>query len=182
MSKRITSQCIYILKHLSIYTLSFTSLTMLYYQNWNSHFKKQVQWSVSPPPPQNQCQCLDKIVSLSHMRDVTTYLTYVMQLDIPQSGSACFITFINHGSQFRSTRHFPKIFDRYFIFHLFISSKTPQKALLAACFRFLFCLAYYSSLKIGATCSCETSDDFQQTTRRNIPESRISHSEFLPCL
>jgi hypothetical protein len=30
--------------------------------------------------------------------------------------------------------------------------------------------AYSSALKMGATCSSETSVDFQQTTRRCIPE------------
>jgi hypothetical protein len=43
------------------------------------------------------------------------------------------------------------------------------------------CSAYYSStLKMETTCSSETSVDFQQTTRRYIPEARTRH--FLTCL
>jgi hypothetical protein len=33
-------------------------------------------------------------------------------------------------------------------------------------------LAYSSTLKMEATCSSETSEDFQRTTRRYIPEDR----------
>jgi hypothetical protein len=40
------------------------------------------------------------------------------------------------------------------------------------CFMLVSCLAYSSIVKMEATCSSETSDDFQQTTRRSIPEDR----------
>jgi hypothetical protein len=33
-----------------------------------------------------------------------------------------------------------------------------------------YCLAYPSTMNIEATCSSETSDDFNRTTRRYIPE------------
>jgi hypothetical protein len=36
------------------------------------------------------------------------------------------------------------------------------------------CLVYSSTLKMEATCSIETSVDFQRTARRYIPEDRIS--------
>jgi hypothetical protein len=42
----------------------------------------------------------------------------------------------------------------------------------AACFMLDSCLAYSSTLKMKETCSSETSVDFQQTTRRYIPEDR----------
>jgi hypothetical protein len=49
---------------------------------------------------------------------------------------------------------------------------TNKQALLATCFTLASCLAYSSTLKIEATCSSETSVDFQWTTRRYIPENR----------
>jgi hypothetical protein len=39
-------------------------------------------------------------------------------------------------------------------------------------FTLVSCLAYYSKLKIEATCSSKTSVDFQWTTRRYIPKNR----------
>jgi hypothetical protein len=47
-----------------------------------------------------------------------------------------------------------------------------SRALLATCFMLVSCLAYSSILKMEATCSPETSVDFQQTTLRYIPEYR----------
>jgi hypothetical protein len=38
------------------------------------------------------------------------------------------------------------------------------------------CLAYASNLKIEATCSSETSVDFERTTRRYIPEDKTLHN------
>jgi hypothetical protein len=38
------------------------------------------------------------------------------------------------------------------------------------------CLAYSLRLKMEATCSSETSNDFQRTTRRYIPEDRTLHN------
>jgi hypothetical protein len=49
-------------------------------------------------------------------------------------------------------------------------------ALLAACFTLVSCLGYYSTMKMEATCSSETSVDFQPTTRRYIPEDRTLHN------
>jgi hypothetical protein len=37
-------------------------------------------------------------------------------------------------------------------------------------------LAYSSTLKMEATCSCETSVDFQRTTLRYIPEDRTLYN------
>jgi hypothetical protein len=45
-------------------------------------------------------------------------------------------------------------------------------ALLATCSMLDSCMAYSSNLKMEATCSFETSVDFQWTTRRYIPEDR----------
>jgi hypothetical protein len=42
--------------------------------------------------------------------------------------------------------------------------------LLVTCFTLVSCLAYFSILKMEATCSSETSFYFQRTTRRCIPE------------
>jgi hypothetical protein len=43
-------------------------------------------------------------------------------------------------------------------------------------FTLVFCLAYSSTLKMEATCSSETSVDFQRTTRRYIPEDKTLHN------
>jgi hypothetical protein len=62
--------------------------------------------------------------------------------------------------------HFPSVFYivRYF---------GKSIAVLATRFKMISCLAYFSTLKMEATCSCETSVNFQRTTRRYIPENFI---------
>jgi hypothetical protein len=45
--------------------------------------------------------------------------------------------------------------------------------MLAACFTQVYCLVYFSILKMEATCSTETSIDLQRTTRRYITEEKI---------
>jgi hypothetical protein len=45
--------------------------------------------------------------------------------------------------------------------------------LLDTCFMLVSCLAYSSTLKMEATCSSETSVDFQRTTVRCIPEDKL---------
>jgi hypothetical protein len=45
-------------------------------------------------------------------------------------------------------------------------------ALFATCFTVASCLTYSSILKMEATCSSETSVDFQLTTRRSVPEDK----------
>jgi hypothetical protein len=45
-------------------------------------------------------------------------------------------------------------------------------ALLASCYALVSCLAYSSTLKMEATCSSETSVEFQRTIRRYTPEDR----------
>jgi hypothetical protein len=50
--------------------------------------------------------------------------------------------------------------------------KQRQKALLAACFMPVSCLAYSSTPKMEVTCSSETSVDLQQTTGHHIPADR----------
>jgi hypothetical protein len=49
-------------------------------------------------------------------------------------------------------------------------------ALLAMCFMLVSCLAYPLTPKMEVTCSCETSIDFQRTTRRCIPEDSALHN------
>jgi hypothetical protein len=48
--------------------------------------------------------------------------------------------------------------------------KHTKRFLLATCLHAGFLLAYFSTLKMEAICSSQTSVDFQQTTRRYIPE------------
>jgi hypothetical protein len=50
------------------------------------------------------------------------------------------------------------------------------QALLATCFKLVSCSAYSWTLKMEATCSSETSVDFQRTTHRYIPEHRTLHN------
>jgi hypothetical protein len=58
-----------------------------------------------------------------------------------------------------------------------MSQARNQRALFAACFTLVSCLAYTSTLKMEETCSSETSVDFQQTTLSNIPEDRTPLAE-----
>jgi hypothetical protein len=44
------------------------------------------------------------------------------------------------------------------------------------CFMLVSCLAYFSTLNMEASCSSETSVDFQLTKRRYIPENRTLHN------
>jgi hypothetical protein len=46
----------------------------------------------------------------------------------------------------------------------------PPPSLLAICFMLACCSAYFSTLKMEAICSSETSDDSQRATWRYIPE------------
>jgi hypothetical protein len=50
------------------------------------------------------------------------------------------------------------------------------KLCLPPAFTLFSCSAYSSILKIEATCSDETSVDFQRTARRYIPENRTVHN------
>jgi hypothetical protein len=43
-------------------------------------------------------------------------------------------------------------------------------------FALVFCLTYSSNLKLEATCSSESSVDFQRTARHYIPEDRPLHN------
>jgi hypothetical protein len=47
-------------------------------------------------------------------------------------------------------------------------------------FKLVSCLAYFSNLKTEATCSSETSNDFQRTTRCYIPEDITLNFSFIP--
>jgi hypothetical protein len=43
------------------------------------------------------------------------------------------------------------------------------------CFKLVSCLAYFTYMKMKATCSSEKLVDFQRTIHRYIPEDRILH-------
>jgi hypothetical protein len=51
-------------------------------------------------------------------------------------------------------------------------------ALIASSFILVFWLAYSYTLKMEATCSSETSVDFQQNTRRYTSEGKIIHNHY----
>jgi hypothetical protein len=51
-----------------------------------------------------------------------------------------------------------------------------KPALLATCFTLVPCLVYSSTPMIEATCSSETSDDFQRPAKRYIPEDTTVHN------
>jgi hypothetical protein len=56
-----------------------------------------------------------------------------------------------------------------------LKSKKPGWSMRQAqvsCFTLVSYVVYFSTLKMEATCSSETSSDFQRTTRRSIPEDR----------
>jgi hypothetical protein len=55
-------------------------------------------------------------------------------------------------------------------YRLHLRGRRISQTLLAICFVLVSCLAYSSALKNEATCSSETSDDFQRTTYGFIPE------------
>jgi hypothetical protein len=50
-----------------------------------------------------------------------------------------------------------------------ITPYSPLKALLVTRFMLIFCLGYSSTLKMEASCSSETSVNFQWTARHYIP-------------
>jgi hypothetical protein len=54
----------------------------------------------------------------------------------------------------------------------YIFRRITPCSLLATCFTLVSCLAYSSTMKMEATCSSETSVDFQRTTRHYIPEDK----------
>jgi hypothetical protein len=51
-----------------------------------------------------------------------------------------------------------------------------SQAMHDACFMLVCCLDYSSTLKTEATCSSETSVDFQWTKRRYIPDDTSLHN------
>jgi hypothetical protein len=55
-------------------------------------------------------------------------------------------------------------------------SELKIKPRLPRAFRLHSCLVYSSTIKMEASCSSETSVDFQQTTRRYISEDRTLHN------
>jgi hypothetical protein len=61
-------------------------------------------------------------------------------------------------------------------FHTKLHKTSPKIVLLATRFMYISSLVYYLTPKMEATCSSKTSANFQQTTRRCIPEDRILHS------
>jgi hypothetical protein len=50
-----------------------------------------------------------------------------------------------------------------------------SRDLLVICLMLVFCLAYFSTLRMEMTCSSETSIDFQRTTLHYVPEDRALH-------
>jgi hypothetical protein len=54
--------------------------------------------------------------------------------------------------------------------------QAASRAQLAACFMPVSCMAYASTLKMGATCSSETLVDFHWTTQCYIPEDMTLHN------
>jgi hypothetical protein len=54
--------------------------------------------------------------------------------------------------------------------------KKPAELCLPPAFTLVSCSAYFLTLKMEATCSSETSVDFQRTTRRFIPDDTTPHN------
>jgi hypothetical protein len=61
-------------------------------------------------------------------------------------------------------------------FRLYLQGRRIGRALLAACFMMVSCLAYSLVLKMEAIYPSETSDDFQRTTWRYIPDDINFHN------
>jgi hypothetical protein len=57
-------------------------------------------------------------------------------------------------------------------------SQARNQLCLPSTFTLVSCLAYFSTLKMEATCSSATSVDFQRTARRYIPEDRTLSNHF----
>jgi hypothetical protein len=61
-------------------------------------------------------------------------------------------------------------FREMYRFHL------QGRTLLSTCFTLVSCLAYFSTLKMEAKCSSETSVDFKRITRCCTPENKTPHN------
>jgi hypothetical protein len=57
-----------------------------------------------------------------------------------------------------------------------VATDSKHSPMPATCFMLVYSLAYHSALQIEATCSSETSVNFQRTTRRYIPEGRTLYN------
>jgi hypothetical protein len=66
-------------------------------------------------------------------------------------------------------------FERQLKFRRDMSPAAWSRARIATCFMLLSGFAYFSTLKMVATCPSETSVDFQRNTRCYIPENRTLH-------
>jgi hypothetical protein len=71
---------------------------------------------------------------------------------------------------------FYRRFEKSCHLHLHGRSISQERNKLATCFSLVSCLVNSSNLEIEATCSSETSADFQLTTWRYIPEHEILHN------
>jgi hypothetical protein len=81
---------------------------------------------------------------------------------------------IIHISEYSATRWVQISAPR--LFAVFSQSLMQNRSSLPA-FTLVSYLAYLTTLKMEATCSSEISVDFQQTTRRYIPEARTLHND-----
>jgi hypothetical protein len=60
----------------------------------------------------------------------------------------------------------------------YVGFEALKAVVMKSCSAFILVsfLVYFSKMKMEATCSSETSVDFQRTTRRYIPEDRTLHT------
>jgi hypothetical protein len=72
----------------------------------------------------------------------------------------------NWGSILGRGKRFPEVF------YLLGYDDVYSIGLLATCFKFISCLAYYSTMKMEVVCPSETTVDFRRSTQRYIPEDR----------
>jgi hypothetical protein len=76
-------------------------------------------------------------------------------------------------TQLKVNRRFGRTFRLNFRDGKISKAANQREVLLSTCFTMVSCLAYFSTLEMDATCSSETSVDFQRTTGdRSLP----SHS------
>jgi hypothetical protein len=125
---------------------------------WRLHLQG---WKVS------QARNQQKLISSLSLVLLVTYLAYFSALKME---ATCSFESSVEFQQICTRRYIPE--DRTLLigFEVPTAGAVKSRALLAACFMEVSCLACTSTPKMKAICCSETSVDFQRTTRLYIPD------------